>query len=205
LQSRWPDQEDFARQVGLSLGGYRKYETGERIPSVEVLQRIVERTGVDQKVASELLSQRNDAKALQVGRIAAAEGIITGSIVETADSIEIFARLINTETTSILAAKDVFSQDKSVAQMQFIDSEEGHIWGRMGHDVFKRVRELPQPTIAAVRGLAVGAGCELAASCDLRVASENASLGVPEIKVGSIPGAAAPSACHVSSALAVRK
>lgn len=66
-QSRWPDQEDFANQVGLSLGGYRKYETGERIPSLEVMQQIFERANVYPKIAEEVLSLRNDAKALQVG------------------------------------------------------------------------------------------------------------------------------------------
>jgi len=66
-ESRWPDQEDFADHVGLSLGGYRKYETGERIPSLEVLQQIFERTRTNPKTAAEILNLRNDAKAAQVG------------------------------------------------------------------------------------------------------------------------------------------
>jgi len=59
-------------------------------------------------------------KALNVGRIVSAEGIITGTITETPYSIEIYARFIDTETTTILAAKDVFEQDKSLPQLQFI-------------------------------------------------------------------------------------
>lgn len=66
-QSRWPDQEDFSYQVGLSLGGYRKYETGERIPSLTVLQQIFDRAKVDPTLAAEVLNLRNDAKASQVG------------------------------------------------------------------------------------------------------------------------------------------
>ncbi|MFH0916449.1 MAG: enoyl-CoA hydratase-related protein [bacterium] len=86
------------------------------------------------------------------------------------------------------AGGKAFCAGGDIAQMQRITSEEGHLWGRMGHEVFKRVRELPQPTIAAVRGLAVGAGCELAACCDLRVASSDAKFGHPEVSLGIMPG-----------------
>jgi TolB-like protein len=77
-----------------------------------------------EEVLRELKLSKTDlvdlSNALKGGRIIAAEGIITGSINETPNSIEIFARLINTETTSVLAAKDVFSQDKSISQIQFL-------------------------------------------------------------------------------------
>jgi transcriptional regulator with XRE-family HTH domain len=67
VRSRWPDQEEFAYQMGLSLGGYRKYETGERIPSQEVMQQIIGKTGISKLAAEALLSMRNEAKAAQVG------------------------------------------------------------------------------------------------------------------------------------------
>ena len=57
-------------------------------------------------------------------------------------------------------------------------------------DVFGRLAECPTPSIAAINGIAFGGGCELALACDLRVASRNARLGVPEIKLGLLPGAA---------------
>lgn len=54
---------------------------------------------------------------------------------------------------------------------------------------FSKLEALPQPTIAAVSGYALGAGCELALACDFRIASINAKFGLPEIKLGIMPGA----------------
>jgi cyclohexa-1,5-dienecarbonyl-CoA hydratase len=59
------------------------------------------------------------------------------------------------------------------------------------HDVFRRLRALCVPTIAAVQGAALGGGCELACFADLVIASEAASFGVPEVKLASFPPVAA--------------
>jgi enoyl-CoA hydratase len=53
--------------------------------------------------------------------------------------------------------------------------------------LFQKIEELKKPVIAAVSGFALGGGCELALSCDLRILSENASFGVPEIDIGAFP------------------
>lgn len=56
------------------------------------------------------------------------------------------------------------------------------------HRVFNKIRDFPFPTIAAIEGYALGGGLELALTCDLRVASKNSMLGVPEITLGVFPG-----------------
>ena len=61
-------------------------------------------------------------------------------------------------------------------------------WIAVGHRVFDRLAQLPQPTIAVVDGLAVGGGLELALACDFRLAVENARFGLPETGLGTIPG-----------------
>jgi len=55
--------------------------------------------------------------------------------------------------------------------------------------VFQTIELLPKPVVAAVEGYALGGGCELALACDLRLAAESAQFGVPEVEIGSIPGA----------------
>lgn len=56
-------------------------------------------------------------------------------------------------------------------------------------DAFTAVARIPQPTIAAITGYALGGGCELALCCDLRISADDALLGQPEIRLGIIPGA----------------
>src|SRR5439155_27310326 len=59
------------------------------------------------------------------------------------------------------------------------------------HACFDRVQECAKPSVAAIQGVAYGGGLELALACDLRVAARDARLGVPEIKLGLLPGAGA--------------
>lgn len=59
---------------------------------------------------------------------------------------------------------------------------------RRGQRIFSRVERFPKPVVAAVNGFCLGGGCELALACHLRIATENAKFGQPEVKLGLIPG-----------------
>lgn len=65
---------------------------------------------------------------------------------------------------------------------------EGEAFARAGHRVLRSLSELDKPSIAAINGFALGGGCEVALSCDVRIAAENARIGLPEIRLGIIPG-----------------
>ncbi|MFB3818921.1 MAG: enoyl-CoA hydratase-related protein [Candidatus Methylomirabilales bacterium] len=75
-----------------------------------------------------------------------------------------------------------------IVEMQQMDPPRAHAYARLGQAVFQAIEELPQPTIAAVNGYALGGGCELAMACDLRLASERAAFGLPEVGLGVLPG-----------------
>lgn len=96
--------------------------------------------------------------------------------------------------TSVKVVVITGSGDKSfvagadITEMQPLTAIEGREWGKLGQAVFSKIEKLPQPVIAAVNGFALGGGCELAMACDIRVASENAKFGQPEVSLGIPPG-----------------
>ena len=81
-----------------------------------------------------------------------------------------------------------FVAGADIAYMLPMSSPEGKAWGEIGQLVLKKIEKLPQPVIAAVNGFALGGGCELAMACDIRIASEKAKFGQPEVSLGIIPG-----------------
>ena len=71
-----------------------------------------------------------------------------------------------------------------INELRTLDADTGRAFISALHDLFVLIRKLPVPVIARVNGYSLGAGMELAAACDLRVASENAVFGMPEVRIG---------------------
>ncbi len=81
-----------------------------------------------------------------------------------------------------------FVAGADISEMAALNAAQGEAFGRRGADVFRRLETLPCPVIAAVNGFALGGGCELAMACDIRICSDNAKFGQPEVGLGIIPG-----------------
>ena len=81
-----------------------------------------------------------------------------------------------------------FVAGADISEMAHLDEPQGFEFGRLGAQVFRAIETLPIPVIAAVNGFALGGGCELAMSCDIRIASTKAKFGQPEVGLGIIPG-----------------
>jgi len=86
------------------------------------------------------------------------------------------------------AGDRAFSAGADLNIMKDVSAAKAREFSKIGQEVFEKVETLDKPVIAAINGFALGGGLELAMACDLRIASENARMGQPEINVGLIPG-----------------
>lgn len=99
--------------------------------------------------------------------------------IETNQDIRVL--IITGEGRSFVAGADI-------SEMADLDSIAAGEFAFSGASVFRKIELLPIPVIAAINGFALGGGCELALACDIRIASENAKLGQPEVSLGITPG-----------------
>ena len=88
----------------------------------------------------------------------------------------------------ITGAGRAFVAGADIGEMANMNVEEGLAFSELGNSLLMRVDMFPKPTIAAVNGFALGGGCELSLACDIRIASEKAKFGQPEVGLGIIPG-----------------
>ncbi len=81
-----------------------------------------------------------------------------------------------------------FVAGADIGEMSTLSKKEAQAFGKKGNDVFRKLEQFPIPTIAAINGFALGGGCEISMSCDIRICSDNAIFGQPEVGLGITPG-----------------
>ena len=86
------------------------------------------------------------------------------------------------------AGSKSFVAGADIGEMSSLTKAEGGTFGKKGNDVFRKIETFPIPVIAAVNGFALGGGCEISMSCDIRICSDNAVFGQPEVGLGITPG-----------------
>jgi enoyl-CoA hydratase len=101
---------------------------------------------------------------------------------EVYNSSEVKGVIITGEGTKAFAA------GADIAELSQLDDLGAKRYSQNGQDVFAMIENCPKPVIACVNGYALGGGCELALACHIRVAVENARFGLPEVKLGTLPG-----------------
>ncbi len=112
-------------------------------------------------------------------------GVIS-SLKECVESLSLEADLGAVIITG--AGDKAFIAGADISEFPSLCGEEGEKLSRKGQLVFQQVADLPVPVIAAINGFALGGGLELALACDIRVASENARMGLPEVSLAVMPG-----------------
>ena len=107
------------------------------------------------------------------------------------DELEATFDAIDLDTTRAVvltgAGEKSFVAGADIGEMSTLTKAEGEAFGKKGNDVFRKIETFPIPVIAAINGFALGGGCEISMSCDIRICSENAVFGQPE--AGRLVGA----------------
>lgn len=110
------------------------------------------------------------------------------TICEVEDAVREFGEDDKIAVIVITGEGKSFVSGSDVSRLAKMDSLAAREYSQIGQRVLSFIENLEKPVIAAVNGYALGSGCELAMACDMRVASEKAKFGQPEVKLGLIPG-----------------
>jgi enoyl-CoA hydratase len=94
----------------------------------------------------------------------------------------------NISVVVITGEGKAFVSGSDISKLVEMDSLKAREYSKIGQRVLDFIEKMEKPVIAAVNGFALGSGCELAMACDIRIASEKAKFGQPEVKLGLIPG-----------------
>lgn len=103
------------------------------------------------------------------------------AIDQVIDDESIYVLIITGQGKSFVAGADI-------GEMKDLNQQEGREFASLGINLFRKIELMEKPVIAMVNGFALGGGCELAMSCDIRIASERAKFGQPEVGLGITPG-----------------
>lgn len=139
--------------------------------------------GSDDKVVVLTITSPETLNALNSAILGELDDFVTALAADIADPAAWSPRAL-----VITGAGRSFVAGADISEMAGLCEEEGYAFGVRGAGVFKKIEDLPIPVIAKINGFALGGGCELAMSCDIRIASAKAKFGQPEVGLGIIPG-----------------
>jgi len=136
-----------------------------------------------------LLEKDKGLAIVTINRIRALNALNDETISELFD---LFTKLSEDPEVRVIiltgAGEKAFVAGADIGELKLCDADKGAEKSRRGHQLMHLIEGMPKVVIAAVNGFALGGGCEIAMACDIRLASENARLGQPEVNLGVIPG-----------------
>lgn len=136
-----------------------------------------------------LLEKQGHVSVITINREKALNALSTAVLQDLEEAVNSVAADKDTYCVIITGAgQKSFVAGADIAEMKDKTVEEAAEYGAYGNKIFRAIETLHCPVIAAVNGFALGGGCELAMSCDIRIASENAVFGQPEVGLGITPG-----------------
>ena len=136
-----------------------------------------------------LLEKEEGIGILYINRPEAMNALNTGVLEEIIQAAGEISRDDEIQVLIITGAGDKsFVAGADIKEMHALTAVEGREFGYIGQAAFRAIEKLEKPVIAAVNGFALGGGCELAMAADIRLASEKAKFGQPEVGLGITPG-----------------
>ena len=136
-----------------------------------------------------LLERRGAVSVLFVNRPEVRNAIHRESLAEIAEATQSFVDDPGQGVLIVTGAGDkAFIAGADINELADLGPQGAEAISRFGQSVVDRLERSPKPVIAAINGYAFGGGCELALACHIRLASENAVMGLPEVGLGIIPG-----------------
>jgi enoyl-CoA hydratase len=136
-----------------------------------------------------LLEKEDGIGILYINRPEAMNALNTGVLEEIIQAMEEISKDNEIQVLIITGAGDKsFVAGADIKEMHGLTAVEGREFGYIGQAAFRAIEKLEKPVIAAVNGFALGGGCELAMAADIRLASDKARFGQPEVGLGITPG-----------------
>jgi enoyl-CoA hydratase len=136
-----------------------------------------------------LLEPRGPVMVLTVNRPDRLNALSRDTLAQIGRAVRVFAEDATQGALIVTGAGEKsFVAGADIAELAALGPEEAEEYSRSGQAVMDLIERSAKPVIAAINGYALGGGCELALACHVRIAAENAVLGLPEVGLGTIPG-----------------
>lgn len=134
------------------------------------------------------VSTKEHISTIQINHPKALNALNTKIIHEFNRALTMVEKNKDARVLIITGVEKSFVAGADISEMSNLNETEGKAFGELGSELFRRIEILHIPVIASINGFALGGGNELALCCDIRIASEKAKFGQPEVGLGIIPG-----------------
>ncbi len=135
-----------------------------------------------------IVEGEGEVSLLKINRADCLNALNSQTLDELANVLEDLRQDETVRVVVITGEGKAFVAGADIAEMRDMSPQQARVFSQKGQGVFDQIESLGKPVIAAINGFALGGGCELALACDIRIASEAARFGQPEVNLGIIPG-----------------